>query len=69
MIIHKMMAVGSQPALLEPLSKEMSDVLTAMQIAVRPENALLLREMAAKLSELVEHQDEVSAPVGSRMTN
>jgi len=30
---------------------------------------LLLREMAAKLSELVEHQDEVSAPVGSRMTN
>jgi hypothetical protein len=61
-IIPKIMALRSQPELLEPLGKEMSEVLTGMQETVRPENALLLREMAAKLSKIVEHQDQVSTP-------
>jgi hypothetical protein len=60
-IIPKIIASKSQAALLEPLGKEMSDVLTGMQMSVRPENALLLREMAARLSTIVEHQDQVRA--------
>ncbi len=60
-LIPKIMAARSQPALLEPLAKEMSEVLSTMQAAVRPENALLLREMAGKLNRVVEHQDQVSA--------
>ena len=60
-IIPKINALKSQPALLEPLGKELSDVLMNMQKAVRPENAVLLREMAAKLNKIVEYQDEASA--------
>jgi hypothetical protein len=56
-IIPKVMALRSQPELLEPLGKEMSEVLTGMQMIVRPENALLLREMAAKLGKIVEVHD------------
>jgi hypothetical protein len=59
-IIPKIMAAKSQPALLEPLAKEMSELLTAMENAVRPENALLLAEMAAKLNKVVEDQDQGS---------
>ena len=64
-IIPKIMAVKSQPPLLEPLCKEISEVLTGMEMAVRPENALLLREMAAKLSKVVEYQDQVTTARGS----
>jgi hypothetical protein len=60
-IIPKVMAVKGEPALLEPLGKEMSEVLTAMQKVVRPENGLLLREMAAKLNQIVECQDQSHA--------
>jgi hypothetical protein len=58
-IIPKIISSKSQTALLESLGKEMSDVLTGMQMTVRPENALLLREMAARLSTIVEQQDQV----------
>jgi hypothetical protein len=60
-IIPKIMAVKGQPALLRPLSKEISEVLTSMQEVVRPENALLLRQMASKLNKIVEHQDQAIA--------
>ena len=60
-MIPKIIALRSQDAQLEPLGKEMAEVLTAMQTVVRPENALLLREMAAKLTKIVELQDEASA--------
>jgi hypothetical protein len=61
-IVPKILALKSQPALLEPLRNEMAEVLTRMQKGVRPENALLLREMAATLTKIVEHQDQASAP-------
>jgi hypothetical protein len=60
-IIPRVMAVKGDPPLLEPLGKEMSEVLTAMQTVVRPENGLLLREMAAKLNQIVEDQDQSHA--------
>jgi hypothetical protein len=60
-IIPKIMAAKGQPSLLAPLSKEMSNVLTDMETAVRPENALLLGEMAAELNKIVKHQEKASA--------
>ena len=60
-IIPEVIAGKGEPALLEPLAKEMSEVLTAMQMVVRPENGLLLREMAAKLNQIVECQDQSHA--------
>jgi hypothetical protein len=59
-IIPKVIALKAQPALLDPLAKEMADSLTTMEAAVRPENALLLREMSAKLNKIVERQDQAS---------
>ena len=55
------MAGKANPVLLEPLGKEMAEVLTVMEAAVRPENGLLLREMAAELNKIVEHQDQATA--------
>jgi hypothetical protein len=60
-MIPKIIALRSQPELLGPLGQEMSDVLTRMEITVRPENSLLLRQMAAKLSKIVEDQDQAHA--------
>jgi TIR domain len=60
-IIPKIIALSSQPELLEPQGKEMSEVLLTMQMKVRPLNTLLLREMAAKLSKIAEHQDQASS--------
>jgi hypothetical protein len=58
-IIPKVMAGrGQAQALLEPLGEQMSEVLTAMQAVVRPANGMLLREMAAKLNQVVEYQDQ-----------
>jgi hypothetical protein len=44
--------------LLQPLGKEMAEVLTAMEKVVRPENTLLLQEMATQLNKVVERQDK-----------
>lgn len=60
-IIPKIMAVRGQPELLEPLGQEMSEMLTHMELTVRPKNALLLKEMTARLSKIVEDQDQASA--------
>jgi hypothetical protein len=59
-IIPKVIVAKGQPALLESLRKEMSEVLTGMENVVRSENGLLLREMAAKLNTIVESQDQTS---------
>ncbi len=56
-IIPKVIAAKGQTSVLEPLAKEMADSLITMEAAVRPENTLLLREMAAQLNEIVEKQD------------
>jgi hypothetical protein len=73
-IIPKIMAAKAQPELLEPLGKEMAEVLTKMEEAVRPENGLLLREMAAELwkfsgksvdSPEVFRSEALSSPKGS----
>lgn len=60
-IIPKIMTGKSNRELLESLGKEMEDVLTAMEKAVRPPNALLLRQMATKLNAIVEDQDRAKA--------
>ena len=52
-IIPKVIAAKGQISVLEPLAKEMADSLITMETAVRPENTLLLREMAAQLNEIV----------------
>ena len=49
-IISKIMAAKGQTTLLQPLAEEMAEVLTAMEKVVRPENALMLREMAVQLN-------------------
>jgi hypothetical protein len=59
-IIPRVIAAKGQPSLLEPLRSEMSEVLTDMEKVVRPENALLIREMVAELTKLVAAQDKVS---------
>lgn len=59
-LIPKIAAAKGQAEMLGPLAKEMAEALTNMQVVVRPENALLLREMAAKLNKIVEHQDQTS---------
>lgn len=60
-IIPKVMAGKGDRTALEPLKNEMAEALTQMETAVRPENALLLREMAAKLNRIVERQDQERA--------
>jgi hypothetical protein len=60
-IIPKVMGGKGNRGLLESLGKELAEVLTVMETAVRPENALLLREMAAKLNAIVDHQDRAKA--------
>lgn len=60
-IIPKVMAAIGQSALLTPLRDEMTEVLTAMERTVRPENALLLREMTAQLDKIFLMQDQSGA--------
>jgi hypothetical protein len=60
-IIPQIMVAKSKPERLKPLRDEIAETLTLMEKAVRPENALLLREMAARLNRIVEHQDQGSA--------
>ncbi len=65
-ILPKIMAGSGQRTLLEPLGAAMAEALTGMETAVRPENALLLREMATKLNSIVENQEEEKAAGRSR---
>jgi len=60
-IIPKVMAAKGHPDLLGPLGTEMGETLTAMEKIVRPENALLLKEMAGELNRIVERQDKATA--------
>jgi hypothetical protein len=60
-LITKIVSVHGHVEQLEPLRKEMAEVLSRMQNTVRPENALLLRQMAARLSRIVEDQDRANA--------
>jgi hypothetical protein len=60
-IISKISAAKGNPPLLEPLRNEMAEVLMNMENALRPENALLLREMSLELNHIVERQDKVDA--------
>jgi hypothetical protein len=57
-LIGKIMSAKGDGQVLKLLRDEMGETLTRMETAVRPENALLLREMAAKLSRTVELQDD-----------
>lgn len=56
--ISKITAARGQGALLQPLANEMAEALMAMEKVVRPENALLLHEMATELNKVVEKQDQ-----------
>ncbi len=56
-IIARIVAAKAQPAALTPLSQELSDMLEEMANAIRPENTLLLREMARKLENMVADQE------------
>jgi hypothetical protein len=60
-IVPRIIAASGQPALLEPLRQELAEVLTAMDTIVRPENGLLLRQMADALNHIVERQDQLSS--------
>ncbi len=60
-IIPKINAARDLPAQLEPLREEMALELTKMEKIVRPENALLLREMVEEMRKIVKQQDEDSA--------
>jgi hypothetical protein len=56
-IIPKVIAAKGAVPEIEPLRDKLAEALTAMETVVRPENRLLLQEMAAKLNQIVEHQD------------
>jgi hypothetical protein len=57
-IISKITAARGDSTLLQPLANQMAEELTAMAKVVRPENALLLHEMATELNKVVEKQDQ-----------
>jgi hypothetical protein len=61
-IIPKIIEARSQTALLTPLAKDLSAVLEEMENAIRPENALLIREMAKKLEKMVD--EDANQPAG-----
>ncbi len=56
-IIAKITVAKGQAAVLTPLQQELSSVLEEMEKAIRPENTLLLREMARKLEEMVQEDN------------
>lgn len=60
-IIPKVLAARGSTSELESLREKLAEALTAMETVVRPENRLLLQEMAAKLNKIVEHQDGIPA--------
>lgn len=59
-VISRIAAAKGQTDALTPLRQELSAVLEAMENAIRPENSLLVQEMARKLGKIV--QDEEDAP-------
>jgi hypothetical protein len=60
-IVSKVAAAKGQRNALTPLRQELGGVLEELENAIRPENTLLLREMAHKLESLVE-ESEASQP-------
>ena len=68
-IIGRIAAAKGQSAALTPLRQELSLVLEEMENAIRPENTLLMREMARKLEEMasdVPAENAIEAPVGAQ---
>jgi len=60
-IISRIAAARTQPTVLAPLRVELASILEEMENAMRPENALLLREMTEKLDAMVRDQERVAA--------
>lgn len=60
-IVSKVASAKGQRSALTPLRQELAGVLEELENAIRPENTLLLREMAHKLGSLVEEY-EASRP-------
>jgi hypothetical protein len=60
-IIARIASAKSLPAALTPLRQELSLVLAEMEKAIRPENTLLMREMARKLEEMASDEQTESA--------
>jgi hypothetical protein len=60
-IIAKIAVAKAQPTALMPLRQELAGVLEEMENAIRPENTLLMREMARKLEEIAEEEHSQSA--------
>jgi hypothetical protein len=68
-IIGRIAAAKGQSGALAPLRQELSLTLEEMENAIRPENTLLMREMARKLEEMAsEEQTEaaIEAPAGAQ---
>jgi hypothetical protein len=57
-IVSKIVAAKGQAAVLTPLRQELSEVLKELENGIRPENALLMREMARKLEAMVLEADQ-----------
>jgi len=60
-IISRIAAAKGQQAALLPLRKELADVLDEIETTIRPENSLLMREMAKKLERMVDDDDDAAA--------
>jgi hypothetical protein len=59
-IIGRITAAKGQTNALTPLREELAVVLEAMENGIRPENTLLMREMARKLGEIAEDEQDQS---------
>jgi hypothetical protein len=57
-IVARIAAAKGQISELTPLRQELSEVLEQMENAIRPENSVLLREMAHKLENIVEQDSD-----------
>jgi hypothetical protein len=60
-IIARIAATKGNPPGLTPLRQELSCVLEEMENGIRPENTLLMREMARKLEAIAEDEDSQRA--------
>ncbi|MBV9181004.1 MAG: hypothetical protein JO356_06820 [Acidobacteria bacterium] len=56
-IVAKIAVANGQRATLTPLREELASALEEMENAIRPENALLVREMARRLQKMVQDDD------------
>ena len=63
-IVSKIASAKGQTDTLTQLRKELAGVLEEMETVIRPENALLMKEMTRKLEEMVQEADE-KAPAQS----